>query len=58
MVSLNYSEGAGWSDSGPDHLHVVSTTGADDTKWQGIDLEGPFLGPAIGDLDGDERQNW
>ena len=45
--------GAGWSDSGPDHLYVASTTGAHDIKWESIDLEGPFLGPAIGDLDGD-----
>ena len=45
--------GAGWSDSGPDHLYVASTTGAHDTKWTSIDLEGPFLGPVIGDLDGD-----
>jgi hypothetical protein len=45
--------GAGWSDSGPDHLYVASTAGAHDIKWQSIDLEGPFLGPAIGDLDGD-----
>jgi hypothetical protein len=45
--------GAGWSDSGPDHLYVASTTGGHDTKWESIDLEGPFLGPVIGDLDGD-----
>jgi hypothetical protein len=45
--------GAGWSDTGPDHLYVASTTGAHEIKWESIDLEGPFLGPAIGDLDGD-----
>lgn len=45
--------GAGWSDTGPDHLFVASTTGQHDIKWQSIDLQGPFLGPAIGDLDGD-----
>jgi hypothetical protein len=45
--------GAGYSDTGPDHLYVASTTGAHDVKWQSIDLQGPFLGPAIGDLDGD-----
>jgi hypothetical protein len=39
--------------SGPDYLYVANTTGAHDIKWQNIDLEGPFLGPAIGDLDGD-----
>jgi hypothetical protein len=45
--------GAGATDSGPDHLYVANTTGGHDIKWQNIDLEGPFLGPAIGDLDGD-----
>ncbi|PYL78184.1 MAG: hypothetical protein DMF26_01585 [Verrucomicrobia bacterium] len=45
--------GAGYSDTGPDHLYVASTTGTHDIKWQNVDLEGPFLGPAIGDLDGD-----
>lgn len=45
--------GAGYSDTGPDYLYVASTTGAHDIKWQSVDLEGPFLGPAIGDLDGD-----
>jgi hypothetical protein len=45
--------GAGATSSGPDHLYVANTTGAHDIKWQNIDLEGPFLGPAIGDLDGD-----
>jgi hypothetical protein len=45
--------GAGATSSGPDHLYVANTTGSHDIKWQSIDLEGPFLGPAIGDLDGD-----
>jgi hypothetical protein len=45
--------GAGWSDTGADHLYVASTTSPHSIKWQSIDLEGPFLGPAIGDLDGD-----
>jgi len=45
--------GAGWTSTGPDYLYVASTTGAHDIKWQSIDLQGPFLGPAIGDLDGD-----
>ncbi|HZS17349.1 MAG TPA: VCBS repeat-containing protein [Candidatus Udaeobacter sp.] len=47
--------GAGATSSGADHLYVASTTGTHDIKWQSIDLEGPFLGPAIGDLDGDGR---
>jgi hypothetical protein len=45
--------GAGATSSGPDYLYVANTTGARDIKWQNLDLEGPFLGPAIGDLDGD-----
>src|SRR4030095_4824248 len=47
--------GAGWSDSGPDHLYVTGTTGSHQVKWQSLDLQGPFLGPAIGDLDGDSQ---
>ena len=45
--------GAGWSSTGSDHFFVASTTGAHAIKWQSIDLQGPFVGPAIGDLDGD-----
>ena len=45
--------GAGAGSSGPDHLYVASTTGSHSIEWQNLDLEGPFLGPAIGDLDGD-----
>ncbi len=43
----------GYGDTGPDYLYVSRTTGAHDVKWQSIDLQGPFLGPVIGDLDGD-----
>ena len=45
--------GAGWTDSGPDHLYVGSTTGGHDIEWQSLYLLPPFVGPAIGDLDGD-----
>ena len=45
--------GAGATSSGPDYLYVANTTGGHDIKWQNLDLEGPFLGPAIGELDGD-----
>jgi len=45
--------GAGWTSTGSDYLYVASTTGTHDIKWQSIDLQGPFLGPVIGDLDGD-----
>ena len=45
--------GAGYSDSGADYLYVANTTGSHNIKWQSVDLQGPFLGPVIGDLDGD-----
>ena len=45
--------GAGWTSTGSDYLYVASTTGAHAIKWQNVDLVGPFLGPLIGDLDGD-----
>jgi hypothetical protein len=44
--------GAGWTDTGPDFLYVADTV-IHSIKWQSLDLEGPFLGPLIGDLDGD-----
>jgi hypothetical protein len=45
----------GADNGGPegDHIFVASTTGAHIIKWQNVDLVGPFLGPLIGDLDGD-----
>jgi hypothetical protein len=45
--------GAGWTSSGADYLYISSTTGAHAIKWQNVDLQGPFLGPVIGYLDGD-----
>ena len=45
--------GAGWTSTGADYLYVASVTGTHEIKWQSIDLQGPFLGPVIGDLDGD-----
>lgn len=47
--------GAGYTSSGPDFLYVAATTGSHAITWQSVDLEGPFLGPAIGDLDGDGK---
>ena len=42
----------GDNSTGPDHLHVIDwETGT--TLWQNVHLEGPFAGPAVGDLDGD-----
>jgi hypothetical protein len=47
--------GAGWTSSGSDYLYVANTTGTHNIKWQSVDLQGPFLGPLIGDLDGDGK---
>src|SRR5438067_13813976 len=47
--------GAGWSSTGADFFYVASTTDAHAIKWQNVYLEGPFLGPVIGDLDGDGK---
>lgn len=47
--------GAGYTSTGPDYLYAASTAWAHDIKWQSVDLQGPFLGPAIGDLDGDAQ---
>jgi len=44
--------GAGASSSGPDYLYVVNWA-TKQIVWQNIDLTGPFIGPVIGDLDGD-----
>ena len=46
--------GAGASSSGQDHLYVASWQ-TRQIKWQNIHLDGPFIGPEIGDLDGDGR---
>lgn len=47
--------GAGWTSTGSDYLYVANTVGLHDIKWRSIDLQGPFLGPLIGDLDGDGK---
>ena len=44
--------GAGWTSTGADYLYVADTISRT-IKWQSVDLVGPFLGPLIGDLDGD-----
>ncbi len=54
MVDLLW--GAGHTSSGSDYLYVASTTGSHAIKWQSVDLGGPFLGPVIGDLDGDWQE--
>jgi len=46
--------GAGASSSGPDYLYVANWQ-TNVIKWQNVDLVGPFVGPEIGDLDGDGR---
>jgi hypothetical protein len=48
--------GAGWTSTGADYFYVADTTGTHAIKWQSTDLEGPFLGPFIADLDGDGKQ--
>jgi hypothetical protein len=45
--------GAGYSSTDSDFLYVANTTGSHAIKWHNVDLVGPFLGPVIGDLDGD-----
>jgi hypothetical protein len=35
------------------HLYVADTNNRHVINWQDLDLRGPFVGPAIGDLDGD-----
>jgi len=46
--------GAGATSSGPDHLYVVDWQ-TKQFEWENVHLDGPFLGPEIGDLDGDGR---
>jgi hypothetical protein len=47
--------GAGWTSTGSDYLYVAKTNSDHAIKWRSIDLTGPFVGPAIGDLDGDGK---
>jgi len=51
VADLLWSNGS--SVGGANHLYVASTTDSHAIKWQSLDLQGPFRGPAIGDLDGD-----
>jgi hypothetical protein len=46
---------AGYYDTGSDHLFVTDPR-TQALKWQSFHLDGPFLGPFIGDLDGDGRK--
>ncbi len=45
--------GDGWDSTAGDHLNVASTTGTHALKWKSVDFTGPFIGPRIGDVDGD-----
>ena len=47
--------GAGATSTGSDYLYVAKTMGDHSITWQSEDLDGPFLGPGIGDLDGDGK---
>jgi hypothetical protein len=44
--------GSGASSTGSDRLYVASATTLQ-IEWENVQLEGPFLGPEMGDLDGD-----
>ncbi|HET9316782.1 MAG TPA: DUF11 domain-containing protein, partial [Vicinamibacteria bacterium] len=44
--------GAGYSDTGPDHLYVVDTA-SQVTQWQSLDFAGPFYALSHGDVDAD-----
>jgi WD40 repeat protein len=44
--------GAGHSSSGPDHLYFADWQ-TKQIEWQNVHLDGPFRGPARGDVDGD-----
>ncbi len=44
--------GAGATSSGADRLYVGSPA-AGAIEWQNVQLEGPFVGPRLGDVDGD-----
>lgn len=46
--------GAGATSSGADNLYIASAQ-TQALKWTSIALDGPFLSPAIGDLDGDGK---
>lgn len=44
--------GAGYTSTGSDHLYVADWA-RKRIVWQNPDLTGPFIGPLVGDLDGD-----
>lgn len=44
--------GAGASSTGPDRLYV-GDPGSAAITWENVQLEGPFVGPRVGDVDGD-----
>ena len=51
--AIEVAWGAGWTSTGPDHLYVATSAVAGAIKWRSIDLDGPFIGPEVGDVDGD-----
>jgi len=44
--------GAGASSSGSDRLYVGNYV-AQSIEWENVQLDGPFIGPVVGDVDGD-----
>jgi WD40 repeat protein len=53
-ASLELLWGAGATSTGEDHLHIASLA-TRTIEWQSIHLDGPFVGPETGDVDGDGR---
>ncbi|KAA3605520.1 MAG: VCBS repeat-containing protein [Planctomycetota bacterium] len=49
--------GAGATSTGADHLHVGDWA-SQVLTWSSVHLDGPFLGPLPGDLDGDGTEEW
>jgi len=49
--------GAGATSSGEDHLHVGDWL-SQSVEWTSTDLDGPFVGPLRGDVDGDGIQEY
>lgn len=45
---------AGWTSTGEDYLYVYDLLNQE-TKWQSADVVGPFYALAIGDIDGDDK---
>ena len=47
--------GCGHSSTGPDRI-VLADASSGVVEWESIQLDGPFIGPVLGDLDGDGKK--